>query len=525
MSRKSVHIVVLAVLVALLAAQPAPAGYNILANGSFETGTDPGMIGEIFLPAGSPAIPSWVIGAPVYYVGGFWPASQGVRSVNLYTGAISQNFTPTPGAMYQVSFDVAGDPTLGPATKYGQILTTGPNSAFFQFKDFSFYTGGASLTNMGWYTLQFNFWGNLISGPNNSNLAFYSTTSPGGPALDNVVLAPVSSILWNGSFESGDSSLGSIVLPSGSTAINYWLVGGNGIEIYNAFNGWLPSQNTFSLNLNSSTGPGSIQQTLTTAPGELYQVSFDMAGDPTGGNPIKSLRVSAAGQSMDFAFDTTGKSTNNMGWVTKTWSFTANAATAVLVFQSLDSGSYGPALDNVRVIHPANLVLNGSFEDALVNPGTSFVTLGYGSPFINGWTVAGNGLDYIGATWQASQGSRSLDLNAVAAGSIEQTFLTTSGVTYDVAFDLAGNPGISSPPAVKTLRVSAGGRSQDFSFDTTGKTLANMGWTTKHFIFTAIWKTTTLLFESLTPGDAGPALDNVVVTNASATVPYLLLLD
>ncbi len=87
-------------------------------------------------------------------------------------------------------------------------------------------------------------------------------------------------------------------------------------------------------------------------------------------------------------------------------------------------------------------------------------------------------------------------MNAVAAGSIEQTFLTTPGATYNVAFDLAGNPGQGALPLVKTLRVSAAGRFQDFTFDTTGKTPANMGWTTKHFTFKAKWETTTLLFES-----------------------------
>ncbi len=122
--------------------------------------------------------------------------------------------------------------------------------------------------------------------------------------------------------------------------------------------------------MNSTSGPGSISQTFTTIPGDLYRVSFDLAGDPGGGLPVKTLRVSAAGQSQDFTFDTTGKTTTNMGWVAQNWTFTATAATTTLVFQSLDNGANGPALDNVKVMHPANLVLNGSFEDGPVDPGT-----------------------------------------------------------------------------------------------------------------------------------------------------------
>ncbi len=53
----------------------------------------------------------------VYYVGGFWQASQGIRSLGLKNGSIFQIFTPTLGKMYQVSFDLAGDPTLPPALK------------------------------------------------------------------------------------------------------------------------------------------------------------------------------------------------------------------------------------------------------------------------------------------------------------------------------------------------------------------------------------------------------------------------
>jgi hypothetical protein len=82
-----------------------------------------------------------------------------------------------------------------------------------------------------------------------------------------------------------------------------------------------------------------------------------MAGHPEGAPEvkIKTLRVSAAGQSHEFSFTTTGKTAENMGWTTKTWAFTAIAGVTFLEFRSLTNGAYGPALDNVGVVQAAPL--------------------------------------------------------------------------------------------------------------------------------------------------------------------------
>ena len=42
---------------------------------------------------------------------------------------------------------------------------------------------------------------------------------------------------------------------------------------------------------------------------------------------------------------------------------------------------------------------NGSFENASVDPGSSFVTLLAGSTAIDGWTVQPESIDYIGGSW------------------------------------------------------------------------------------------------------------------------------
>jgi choice-of-anchor C domain-containing protein len=142
-----------------------------------------------------------------------------------------------------------------------------------------------------------------------------------------------------------------------------------------------------------------------------------------------------------------------------------------------------------------------------VDPGRAFVTLYSGDTSITGWTVGGNSIDYIGGYWQASDGARSLDMSGFNAGSVSQTLTTTPGTTYQVLFDLAGNP--DGGPTVKTLEVSAAGSVQDYTFDTTGHTRSSMGWVTDSFLFTATGATTTLTFTSLDATPYGPALDNV----------------
>jgi choice-of-anchor C domain-containing protein len=174
-----------------------------------------------------------------------------------------------------------------------------------------------------------------------------------------------------------------------------------------------------------------------------------------------------------------------------------------------------------RPIHAASFS-NGSFELG-PEPG-EFLTLSTGSTAIPGWLVLGNSIDYIGSTWQASDGSRSIDLSGQGVGRIEQTFDTILGTTYQVLFDLAGNP--AGTPVEKLLRVAAtGGTAQDYSFDTTGKTLTAMGWQTTAYSFTATSPSTTLLFTSLTNTAFGPALDNVRVSTDGVTpVPTPALL-
>ncbi|MDQ2817846.1 MAG: choice-of-anchor C family protein [Candidatus Eremiobacteraeota bacterium] len=161
----------------------------------------------------------------------------------------------------------------------------------------------------------------------------------------------------------------------------------------------------------------------------------------------------------------------------------------------------------------ANLVVNGSFESG--NLAQSWIPLYSGSAAILGWQVHG-AVDYVGAYWRASDGSRSLDLDGTPGpGGVAQTLRTVPGQWYAVRFDLAGNP--EGPPRVKLLGVSVGRQMFRFAFDVSGHSREAMGWLTESFIFRAATPQTTLQFYSLDePGNwNGPVLDDVRVGPAN----------
>ncbi len=194
-----------------------------------------------------------------------------------------------------------------------------------------------------------------------------------------------------------------------------------------------------------------------------------------------------------------------------------------VLFGSLGALILSLALIASPVRAVTNIASNGSFENG-TDPG-SFTTVNAGdSTTITGWTVNSGSVDYIGSYWQASDGSRSIDLDGNAQGSISQVLTTVSGDTYTVTFDLSGNP--DGAPTVKTVQVGAtGGTPQNFTYNTVanGTTHSNMAYKNQSYTFTANSASTTLTFASQDAGSYGAVLDNVVVAdttqacNANAT--------
>jgi len=156
------------------------------------------------------------------------------------------------------------------------------------------------------------------------------------------------SIVENGGFEEGSLGTGNWTdLFAGYGNLDGWQV----LRFVQCINDVYsdPAEGRRFMDMNGSD-VGAIAQMLVTEPGRRYRVTFQMAGLATGNLGLKTLRVSAAGESEDFTFDTTGHSARDMGWEAKTWEFVAQDTSTMLKFESLGPHNWaGPAIDNVVV--------------------------------------------------------------------------------------------------------------------------------------------------------------------------------
>src|SRR4051794_23577839 len=154
-------------------------------NGSFETGTDPGA-SFITLTAPDNSILGWSVDSgSIDYIGGYWPAEDGTRSIDLAgnsVGSISQLITGTvAGQSYTVNFWASKNPDGGDPLRTGIVSFGGVDMPFA-------YSSSNSLSDMMWAPYSFTF---LATG-SSSSLSFAADASAGccyGPALDNVSLA------------------------------------------------------------------------------------------------------------------------------------------------------------------------------------------------------------------------------------------------------------------------------------------------------------------------------------------------
>jgi choice-of-anchor C domain-containing protein len=157
------------------------AGAAAFTNGSFEQGVDAGSF--VTLNGGSTGVTGWVVGGDsIDYIGNYWQAEDGGRSIDLSgnaNGSISQTFDTVAGQNYAVTFFLAGNPDGGPAAKLEITSADGGQQQQSLFT----VTGSDSRANMGWTEFSYKF---LATG-SSTTLAFASATGTAfGPALDNV---------------------------------------------------------------------------------------------------------------------------------------------------------------------------------------------------------------------------------------------------------------------------------------------------------------------------------------------------
>lgn len=186
-------------------------------------------------------------------------------------------------------------------------------------------------------------------------------------ALVLLLLAPLTaradSILVNGNFELGPPMNGfqDVDVFAGSSAIPGWTVLGQSIDYLGP--PWDVADGSHAVDLDGRDSVYSgVSQTFATTPGGMYDVSFDLSGNPQGGPTIKQLLVLVDSFSQSYSFDTSGQTTTALTWTPIGFSFIATGSTATLSFVSLTGvpNSYGALLDNVaatRVPEPSTLVL------------------------------------------------------------------------------------------------------------------------------------------------------------------------
>jgi choice-of-anchor C domain-containing protein len=160
--------------------------YSQIQNGSFESGTNPGSYLTVTSPNNT-TITGWnVVSADIDYIGSYWQAANGTRSIDLSgsvgsAGAIQQTFTTTAGATYYITFSLAGNPDGPQGIKTVQVSAS-PCSGCLPL-NYNFDTTGHSTTNMGWVDQTYIFTATSTS----TTITFTSLTNSGyGPAIDNV---------------------------------------------------------------------------------------------------------------------------------------------------------------------------------------------------------------------------------------------------------------------------------------------------------------------------------------------------
>lgn len=174
-------------IIAAIAAIALPAAANAQAfqNGGFEAGTNPGSFTTV--NAGSSNVTGWTVGgAGIDYIGSYWAAGEGDRSIDLSgnaAGSIAQTFDTIVGQAYAVTFLLAGNPDGAPTVKTAAVGATGNATASYTVD-----STGATRASMGWTSHTYNF----VATGTSTTLNFASLdNSPYGPALDSVSIAAV----------------------------------------------------------------------------------------------------------------------------------------------------------------------------------------------------------------------------------------------------------------------------------------------------------------------------------------------
>jgi choice-of-anchor C domain-containing protein len=182
----------LAITLGLLALASTAHAQNLVVNPSFEATGPAGITTRFTCNCVPPGFVWTVGGAGVDLVQTYWAPQDGIQSLDLNQdtqgpatppGSISQTIATTPGAVYRVSFWMAGNPDHTRAPDDGPAIKTMDVSFGPVTQSFAFDVTGKVHADPGWVPYQFD----VVANSANSLLQFQSTMAGyAGPLVDNV---------------------------------------------------------------------------------------------------------------------------------------------------------------------------------------------------------------------------------------------------------------------------------------------------------------------------------------------------
>ncbi|MGF1642379.1 MAG: Ig-like domain-containing protein [Thiotrichales bacterium] len=335
---------------------------NILKSGEVSRSSTEGGMRKFSVLSEGQQYGGWTVDRNTVDLLGTWCATPGNgQSVDLNgnqgPGSIYQSFVTEPGKTYTLSFLLAGNFERGSDDMRSVEVAVGSQRSKFDCER----PEGWSRSDMGWQVKTVAF----TADSDFTTLTFKSLTDHKycGPVIASVAvvegIAPgASNLLENGDFiVSGIGSGGQkgFVNCALGKQLGGWTVEKNSVDLLTH---WAKTPGIGqAIDLNGNQGAGAIAQVLTTEPGKTYTVTFLLSGNfERGEDHSHGLMVTAGGESVNFEFQRGDDwSRENMGWQTKTFTFTATENTTALSFESLSNNKYcGPVIAGVAVVLDAS---------------------------------------------------------------------------------------------------------------------------------------------------------------------------
>jgi hypothetical protein len=395
-------------------------------------------------------------------------------------------------------------------TTAGPVITSQPHNAAGQVGGTASFSVGATGTPTITYQWRFNSGGgwNDIPGATASTYTINSVQNSNAGSYEVVV-----------SDQSGQPPVTSsaatlTILPpgvpvNGSFEFDYtgWTATGNQAVVSGAPFTATDGVKAVAFNVGDQPPNGVLMQTISTAVGQSYALTFDVGAFSTVTQNEQRLQVTVQGANGALVGPqviSVFAPGNGTTYVSETVNFVADGSNATLIFQDVSqtTASTDLMLDNVKVT-ATNLggFTNGSFESGLT-----------------GWTSSGNLNVDTSPPYAPTDGAHLLVFNGgqtAPNGVLSQTFATSPGQSYTLAFDVGAfsavnqnqqrlqvsvvGPGNTSLLAPPVITVSAPGN--------------GTAWVAQSFNFTANGTSATVTFQdvSQTTTNVDLVLDNVRV--------------